>query len=125
MIAVEGAALRAGALRLEDVSFAVPAGGYAVLMGATGSGKTSLLEAICGLRRLERGRVLVAGREVTGERPGDRGIGFVPQDGALFAAMTVREHLAFALRIRRRPAREIAERIADLAEQLGLTAMLD
>jgi ABC-type sugar transport system ATPase subunit len=125
MIAVESAALRAGALRIADLSFTVPSGGYGVLMGATGSGKTSLLEAICGLRRLDGGRVLVGGRDVTRARPGDRGIGFVPQDGALFPTMTVREHLAFALRIRRRSEREIAQRVGELAERLELGALLE
>jgi ABC-type sugar transport system ATPase subunit len=125
MIAVERLSLRAGALRIRDASFSIPPGGYGVLMGATGCGKTSLLEAICGLRRLEGGRIHVGDREVTLARPGDRGIGFVPQDGALFPTMTVGEHLAFALRIRRSPERVVAERVAELAAQLGLEALLD
>ncbi len=94
VIALEGVTVRAGAFSLEGVSFEVAAGAYAVLMGKTGMGKTTLLEAICGLRPLDAGRIRVGGRDVTDLRPGDRGISYVPQDRALFSAMTVRTRFA-------------------------------
>src|SRR5439155_56384 len=103
----------AGAFRLEGVSFEVAAGAYAVLMGKTGSGKTTLLEAVCGLRAVESGRIRVGGRDVTRLRPGDRGIGYVPQDRALFWTMTVREHLAFAPSLRKWEARESEARVEE------------
>jgi len=96
-----------------------------VLMGRTGCGKTTLLEIICGLRRPHAGRVLIGERDVTHELPAARGIGYVPQDGALFPTFPVREQLAFALRLRHRPADEIAQRIAQLAAELDITALLD
>ena len=117
MIRVENLTVRVGTFELRDVSFAVPAGRYAVLMGRTGCGKSTLVEALCGLRRVRAGRVLLLGRDVTRLRPGDRGIGYVPQDGALFPTMTVREHLGFALAIRNRPADEI--RRVDSLEAIG------
>ncbi len=80
-----------------------PEGDYAILMGGTGQGKTTILEAVCGLRTVERGRVVVGGADVTRWKPADRSIGYVPQDLALFPTMTVREHLEFALRIRQAP----------------------
>ena len=70
-------------------------------MGGTGQGKTTILEAICGLRPVTSGRVLLGGDDVTRRKPADRGVGYVPQDLALFPTMTVRGHLEFALRIRR------------------------
>jgi ABC-type sugar transport system ATPase subunit len=94
-------------------------------MGRTGCGKTTLLEIICGLRRPLAGRVLIGDRDVTDEPPGARGIGYVPQDGAMFPTMTVREQLGFALRLRRHSTSEIAERVNQLADELGLTALLD
>ena len=94
MIALEDVTVRAGNFLLDGVSFGVAAGSYAVLMGKTGTGKTTLLEAVCGLRGVASGRIRVGGREVTSLPPGDRGIGYVPQDRALFWTMTVREHLA-------------------------------
>ena len=77
MIAFEAVTLRAGGFTLQGVSFEIPDGGYGVLMGKTGSGKTTMLEAICGLRRVGQGRILLAGKDVTGLRPADRGIGYV------------------------------------------------
>ncbi len=79
MIQFEAIAWRAGSFRLDAVSFTVPAGSYAVLMGKTGCGKTTLLEILCGLRRPVSGRVRVGGQDVTDLSPGERGIGYVPQ----------------------------------------------
>ncbi|MEP6669516.1 MAG: ATP-binding cassette domain-containing protein [Chthoniobacter sp.] len=125
MIQLESIAWRAGTFRLEDLSVSIPTGSYGVLMGRTGCGKTTLLEIICGLRRPLGGRVLIGDREVTHDLPAARGVGYVPQDGAMFPTMTVREQLGFALRLRRRPAAEIAERVDQLATELGLTALLE
>ena len=125
MISLDSIAWRAGAFRLENVSFTVPAGRYAVLMGRTGCGKTTLVEIICGLRQPRSGRVIVADRDVTHEAPGERGIGYVPQDGALFPTFKVREQLGFALRLRRRPSDEINARVAELADELGIAHLLD
>lgn len=125
MIALEEIAWNAGTFRLDRVSLAVPAGAYAVLMGKTGCGKTTLLEIICGLRRPESGRVRIGERDVTADPPGTRGIGYVPQDGAMFPTMTVREQLGFALSIRRRPKDEIQRRVDELAEHLGVRHLLE
>ena len=125
MISLDSIAWRAGAFRLENVSFTVPAGSYAVLMGRTGCGKTTLIEIICGLRTPRSGRVVIGDRDVTHEPPAARGIGYVPQDGALFPTFTVREQIGFALRLRRRPDEEIAARVAELADELGVAHLLD
>lgn len=125
MICLENISWRAGTFRLENISFQIPARRYAVLMGRTGCGKTTLLEIICGLRRALSGRVRIDGRDVTDEPPGARGIGYVPQDGAMFPTMTVREQIGFALRLRRRPATEIRQRVDELAEHLGVGPLLD
>jgi ABC-type sugar transport system ATPase subunit len=125
MIALEHIAIHAGAFTLRDVSFAVPEAAYGVLMGPTGCGKTTLVEIICGLRQPASGRVIVNGQDVTREPPGNRGVGYVPQDGAMFPTMTVRQQLAFALRIRRRPVAEVAARVEELARELGIVHLLD
>ena len=124
MIAVEGLTVRQGAFALTGVTFAVPAGPYGVLMGRTGCGKTTLLEAICGLRPVAAGRVLLHGRDVTRLKPAERGVGYVPQDRALFATMTVYEHLAFALEIRRWPRDAVEARVRELAALLGVGHLL-
>jgi ABC-type sugar transport system ATPase subunit len=124
VIAVEGLTVRQGAFALTGVTFTVPAGQYGVLMGRTGCGKTTLLEAICGLRRVAAGRVLLHGRDVTRLKPAERGVGYVPQDRALFATMTVYEHLAFALEIRRWPRAAVEARVRELAALLGVEHLL-
>lgn len=125
MIAFEFVTIRAGAFSLEGVTFEVPAGSYAVLMGRTGSGKTTLLEAICGLREVSQGRILLAGEDVTGRRPADRGIGYVPQDRALFQTMSVRQNLAFAPSIRGWRPGETEARVTELASLLRIAPLLD
>lgn len=125
VISVQNLAVRAGTFHLDNVSLEVPSGGYAVLMGRTGTGKTTLLEAICGLKSVTAGRVVLMGRDVTQLKPAERGIGFVPQEGALFPTMTVRRQLGFSLIIRKRTRREIKKRVDELASLLGLTSLLD
>lgn len=124
MIAVENLCVRAGSFALAEISFAVAAREYAVLMGKTGSGKTTILEAVCGLKSVRSGSIQVLGRDVTRLSPGDRGVGYVPQDRALFSTMTVREHLAFALVVHRWERSAIARRVEELAELLGLGELL-
>jgi ABC-type sugar transport system ATPase subunit len=125
MITVENLALQAGSFHLTGTSLAIPAKGYAVLMGKTGSGKTSLLEAICGLRPITSGRIVLMNTDVTRLKPAERGVGYVPQDRALFQSMSVRNHLAFALAIRREEKKAIARRVDELATLLGIEHLLD
>lgn len=125
MIELDHLTLQVGGFRLNDLSCRIPRGSHTALMGRTGAGKTTLLEAICGLRPVISGVVRIDGQDVTHAPPGARGLGFVPQDGALFAHLTVRQHLAFALDLRRWPARQIAERVDELAGWLRLKPLLD
>jgi ABC-type sugar transport system ATPase subunit len=125
MIELRDITIAAGEFRLGPVSMAVQAGRYAVLMGRTGCGKSSIIECIAGLRRPAGGRVLLEGRDVTDIRPADRGVGYVPQDGALFPTMTVADNLQFALRVRGAGRRASRQRAAELADMLGIGHLLD
>ncbi len=125
MISVHDLAIAAGAFQLHHVSLTIPSGSYGVLMGQTGSGKTTILEAVIGLRRITSGRIRLHDQDVTDLDPAVRGVGYVPQDGALFSRMSVRDHLAFALRIRRASPRTIAERVEELTALLGIGHLLD
>lgn len=124
MIAIENLCVRAGAFRLDGIGFEIPTGKHGVLMGKTGSGKTTILEALCGLREPESGRVALMGRDVTGLPPALRGIGYVPQDRALFHTMTVGENVGFALELRGLSRPEIDARVHELAGWLGLEKLL-
>lgn len=125
MISLERVTVGVGGFELREVSFSLPSGAYGVLMGRTGSGKTTLLEAICGLRPIRSGRIVLQDRDVTDLPPASRGVGFVPQEGALFSHLTVRQHLEFALVVRQWPAEKIRVRVNELAGWLGLQALLD
>ena len=124
MIVVDNISVQAGEFRLDGVSLRVPTGGYGVLMGKTGSGKTTLLESIIGLRAVRSGQIWLHAREVTGLKPAVRGIGYVPQDGALFSTMTVEEQIALALVVRQVSAAEIRQRVDELAGWLGISHLL-
>jgi molybdate/tungstate transport system ATP-binding protein len=125
MIDVDNLCLRQGAFRLADISFHVPKGKYALLMGKTGCGKTTILEAVAGLRPIASGRIQLNDRDASYLSPAQRDIGYVPQDGALFRTMTVRGNLAFALSIRHQPADVIKQRVEQLADWLHVTHLLD
>jgi len=125
MIQFMNVTIRAGQFALENISLEIPSGCYAVLMGQTGQGKTTILETICGLRGVTSGRILIGGVDMTDWSPSDRGIGYVPQDLALFTTMTVKEHLAFALQLRKQPQAFIRNRTDELANLLGIAPLMD
>lgn len=117
--------VHAGAFSISDVNLEIPSGQYGVLMGRTGCGKTTILEAICGLKRVTVGAIELMNNDVTHLRPGERGLGFVPQDVALFETMTVRDHLAFGPFVHKWPGAEIEATVATLANELGVAGLLD
>lgn len=125
MIAIQGVSVSAGNFCLSDVSLTVPSGSYGVLMGRTGSGKTTILESLMGLRKIASGKILLDGDEITRLSPAVRGIGYVPQDRALFSGMSVRDHLAFSLVIRRVKTALINQRVDELSTSLRITHLLD
>ena len=106
---------------LDDVSVEVEAGSLTALLGPSGSGKSTLLRVIAGLEQPDAGQVCLDGRDVTGVTPQERGVGFVFQHYAAFTHMTVRENVAFGLRIRKRPKTEVRERVDELLALVGLT----
>ncbi|MBT3191037.1 MAG: ABC transporter ATP-binding protein, partial [Verrucomicrobia bacterium] len=125
MIVLKDIDVEQGAFSLRGIDMMIPQGGYAVLMGSTGSGKTTLVEIICGLRQPTRGTIEVDGRDVTQATPAARDVGYVPQDGALFKTMTIFEQLAFALVVRGEPQDAVEARVAELSELLGIGHLLD
>jgi len=108
---------------LDDVSVEVPTGSLTALLGPSGSGKSTLLRVIAGLERPDRGEVWLDGDDVTSRPPQQRGVGFVFQHYAAFKHMTVRENVAFGLRIRRRPRAEVTRRVDELLELVQLSGL--
>ena len=100
-------------------------GEFMVLVGPSGCGKSTALRMIAGLETPTAGRVLIGDRDVTEVPPQERDIAMVFQSYALYPHMTVRENLAFGLRMRGATRSAIAERVEAVAQALGLTAVLD
>jgi sulfate transport system ATP-binding protein len=121
-IVVRGANKRYGDfVALDNVDFEVPAGSLTALLGPSGSGKSTLLRAIAGLDQPDSGTITINGRDVTRVPPQRRDIGFVFQHYAAFKHMTVRENVAFGLKIRRRPKAEVTEKVDNLLNVVGLS----
>src|SRR6201987_3225579 len=108
---------------LDPVDFVVPSGSLTALLGPSGSGKSTLLRSIAGLDQPDSGAITIKGRDVTRVPPQRRGIGFVFQHYAAFKHLTVRDNVAFGLKIRKRPKAEIAEKVDYLLEGVGLSGM--
>ncbi|MBV9088859.1 MAG: TOBE-like domain-containing protein [Mycobacteriaceae bacterium] len=106
---------------LEDINFTVPSGSLTALLGPSGSGKSTLLRAIAGLDEPDTGTITINGRDVTHVPPQRRSIGFVFQHYAAFKHLSVRDNVAFGLKIRKRPKAEINQKVDNLLETVGLT----
>jgi sulfate/thiosulfate transport system ATP-binding protein len=120
-ISVQGVTKRFGDFTaLDDVSIEVREGSLAALLGPSGSGKSTLLRAIAGLELPDAGRILIAGEDQTVTPARCRDVGFVFQHYAAFKHMTVRENVAFGLKIRKRPKPEIEGRVDELLQLVHL-----
>ena len=105
---------------LDHVDFVVPSGSLTALLGPSGSGKSTLLRTIAGLDHPDTGTITINGEDVTGVPPQRRGIGFVFQHYAAFKHLTVRDNVAYGLKIRKRPRAEIKDKVDNLLEVVGL-----
>jgi sulfate/thiosulfate transport system ATP-binding protein len=105
---------------LEDITFDVAEGESLVLLGASGSGKTTILRIIAGLEQPETGYVILHGNDVTDLPARERGVGVIFQAYALFPRMTVEKNIAFGLKIRRRPRKERKQVVNELLQLVKL-----
>jgi sn-glycerol 3-phosphate transport system ATP-binding protein/multiple sugar transport system ATP-binding protein len=110
---------------LRGVDLEIPEGAFAVLVGPSGCGKSTLLRLIAGLEQVDEGTIFLAGRDVTRLPPRERDVAMVFQSYALYPHLTVRDNLAFGLKLRGAPAAEIEARIKDASMMLSLDPLLD
>jgi sulfate transport system ATP-binding protein len=126
MISVSSVSKRYGEFAaLDDVSVDIEPGSLTALLGPSGSGKSTLLRVIAGLEVPDTGHVVLEDRDVTGLAPQQRDIGFVFQHYAAFKHMTVRDNVAFGLKVRKRPKAEIASKVDELLGIVGLAGYQD
>jgi glycerol transport system ATP-binding protein len=120
-----GVGKRVGAeTHIHETSLALEPGGFNVLLGATGAGKTTLIKLMAGLEAPTTGRILFDGRDVTGVTPRRRNVSLVHQFFINYPNMTVFENIASPLRVARAPDAEVEARVRETAELLHLTPML-
>ena len=98
----------------KDVNISIPKGKLVALLGPSGSGKTTILRMIAGLEQPDSGEILINGKVVNNVPGSERGIGFVFQSYALFRYMTVYDNIAFGLRVKKTPEKEIKKKVTDL-----------
>lgn len=124
MIRTEEISFRIGTFQLQRLSINMAKGEYFVLLGPPGSGKTIFLECLCGLKKIESGRIYIDGREVTALEPRARGIGYVPQDYALFPHLSVERNIAFGLRAHGYQRRQTEAKVIETVDLLGIRHLL-
>ncbi len=105
---------------LENISFDVAEGEVLVLLGASGSGKTTILRIIAGLEQPLKGKVILQGKDVTDLPARERGVGVIFQSYALFPKMNVEKNIGYGLRIRKRRRKEIRETVDELVKLVQL-----
>ena len=110
----------AGTPIISDLSFEVPTATTLAITGPSGIGKSTVLQAICGLVRISSGAISVDDRDVTQLPTHKRGIGMVTQSNDLFPHLTVSQNIAFGLRMRGVSPRETSDRVEELLELVGL-----
>ena len=115
---------RGDAPAVEDFSLKIADGEFMVLVGPSGCGKSTTLRMVAGLETPTAGRICIGANDVTNLPPKERDIAMVFQNYALYPHMSVRDNMAFALKLRRYPRKEIARRVASVAEALGLEPYL-
>ncbi|UCC98014.1 MAG: ABC transporter ATP-binding protein [Phycisphaerales bacterium] len=120
MIRAEDISFHIGTFHLRGLSLEMAGGEYFVLLGPPGSGKTIFLECLCGLKKIASGRIHIAERDVTELEPRTRGIGYVPQDYALFPHLSVEQNIAFGLRVHGYTEMNVTE----TADMLGIRHLL-
>lgn len=110
---------------VHDLDLEIAEGEFLVLVGPSGCGKSTTLRMLAGLEEISSGEIAIDDRVVNAVEPGDRDIAMVFQNYALYPHMSVRENLAFGLRMRRTPKDEIQNRVDEVAVTLGIESQLD
>lgn len=110
---------------VKDVSFTVPEKSFTVLLGPSGCGKSTILKMLSGLEQVSHGTINIGGADVTDVEASKRGVSMVFQSYALFPHLNVKENIQFGLKVRKVPAEEREKKVAEAAQVVGLSELLD
>jgi molybdopterin-binding protein len=124
MIKVKKLCVDLGEFVLQNISLGIEEGEYFIVLGPTGAGKTVLLESIAGLYPIKSGEIWLRGKDVTGLEPEKRRISIVYQDHVLFPHLSVKDNIAFGLKMNKAKTAEITDRLNWIAELLGIPHLL-
>ena len=124
MIRTDKLLFRIGEFQLDQINIEVSKGEYFSLLGPPGSGKTLFLESLCGLVRISSGQIYIDGKNVTNLEPRVRGIGYVPQDYALFPNLSVERNISFGLSVNGCTREVTNNKVSQTAEMLGIKHLL-
>ncbi|MBA4682110.1 MAG: ABC transporter ATP-binding protein, partial [Pseudomonas sp.] len=109
---------------LKNIELAIDSGEFLILVGPSGCGKSTLMNCIAGLESISGGAILVDGADISGMSPKDRDIAMVFQSYALYPTMTVKDNIAFGLKMRKLPPAEIEAEVARVAKLLQIEHLL-
>ncbi len=124
MLKLDHISLKAGDFTVDDVDLTVASKEYFVLMGPTGSGKSLLVKAVCGILPVQSGTICIDGNDVTDLEPGKRQVGYVPQNSSLFPHLSVLDNILFPLKVRKLPKKKAMSNIEPVIEALGIGSLL-
>jgi ABC-type Fe3+/spermidine/putrescine transport system ATPase subunit len=120
MLKIENLSYKIGGFSLTDINLEITESEYFVLLGPTGSGKTTFIKCLLGLNKISRGRIFLNDRDITEKTPENRDIGFMPQNYMLFPNLNVFDNIAYGLKVKKKSADIIAAEVANILKVLGI-----
>jgi molybdate/tungstate transport system ATP-binding protein len=125
MLQIKNASLRAGEFAVSDISLTVASKEFFVIMGPTGSGKSLLVKAICGIIPIQSGSIHIDGKDVTNIEPRKRQVGYVPQNSSLFPHLSVVDNILFPLKIRKINKKDAIRKTKPIVDALNISSLLE
>ncbi|RLD16360.1 MAG: molybdenum ABC transporter ATP-binding protein [Caldiserica bacterium] len=125
MLKIKKLSCKVGSFELKDISFELKKGEYLILLGPTGSGKTTFAKCICGINKVKEGKIYLNGKDITNLPPEKRKIGYLPQNFALFPNMNVRENILFSPMVKKINFKAIQQKFESIVEILKINHLLE
>jgi ABC-type sugar transport system ATPase subunit len=122
---IKDLSIQAGDFTIESFTLEITDREYFVLMGLSGTGKSLLLKAVCGLQPIKCGSISISDCDITHAPPRERGLGYVPQKSLLFPNMSVKENIRFPLEMKGVPKMKIDKKVAEISKTLGIESLLE